>query len=131
MVEMNARTQSGNGFTLIELLVAMTIIALLLSIVTPRYFHSVSKAEETVLKQDLSLMREALDKYHADTGKYPDTLEDLISKKYFRKIPVDPITQSSTTWILIPPSSTEKGAIFDIKSGAPGNAKDGTAYADW
>lgn len=128
---MATRVQHRAGFTLIELLVAMTIIALLLSIVTPRYFHSVSKAEETVLKQDLFLIRESLDKYHADTGKYPDTLEDLISKKYFRKIPVDPITQSSTTWILIPPSSTEKGAIFDVKSGAPGNGKDGTAYADW
>jgi general secretion pathway protein G len=131
MVEMTGRLETENGFTLIELLVAMTIIALLLSIVSPRYFHNVTKAEETVLKQDLALMREALDKFHADTGKYPDTLEDLISKKYFRKIPVDPITQSSTTWILIPPASTEKGAIFDIKSGAPGNAKDGTAYADW
>jgi general secretion pathway protein G len=128
---MTGRLQPEEGFTLIELLVAMTIIALLLSIVSPRYFHNVTKAEEAVLKQDLSLMREALDKFHADTGKYPDTLEELISRRYFRKIPVDPITQSSTTWILIPPTGTEKGAIFDIKSGAPGNAKDGAAYADW
>ena len=109
----------------------MTIIALLLSIASPRYFHSVSKAEEAVLRQDLSLLRETLDKFHADTGKYPDTLEELVSKNYFRKIPVDPITQSNLTWILIPPVSTEKGAIFDIKSGAPGNSKDGTPYADW
>lgn len=109
----------------------MAIVALLLSIVTPRYFSNVSKAEEAVLKQDLALMREALDKYHADTGRYPDTLDDLVSKKYFRKIPVDPITQSSATWILIPPDSSEKGAIYDIKSGAPGNGKDGTTYADW
>ena len=128
---MTTRLQSRNGFTLIELLVVMTIIALLLSIVSPRYFHSVNKAEEAVLKQDLSLMREALDKYHADTGNYPNALEYLVTGKYFRKIPVDPITQSSSTWILIPPSSDEKGAIFDIKSGAPGNGKDGTAYADW
>lgn len=124
-------TQRKKGFTLIELLVAMTIVALLLSIVVPRYFHSVTKAEETVLKQDLALMREALDKYHADTGSYPDTLDDLINKKYLRKIPVDPVTQSVATWILIPPSNTEKGAIFDIKSGAPGNARDGTAYSEW
>lgn len=124
-------TQRKKGFTLIELLVAMTIVALLLSIVVPRYFHSVTKAEETVLKQDLTLMREALDKYHADTGSYPDTLDDLVNKKYLRKIPVDPVTQSVATWILIPPSNTEKGAIFDIKSGAPGNARDGTAYGDW
>jgi general secretion pathway protein G len=128
---MTTRTQSSKGFTLIELLVAMTIIALLLSIVVPRYFNSVSKAEEAVLKEDLSLMREALDKYHADTGVYPDTLDDLISKKYLRKIPVDPITQSATTWILIPPANTEKGAVYDIKSGAPGIARDGTAYGDW
>ncbi len=121
----------GNGFTLIELLVAMTIIALLLSIVAPRYFNSVGKAEEAVLKQDLTQMREALDKYHADTGRYPDTLDDLVSKQYFRKIPVDPITQSSTSWVLIPPASTEKGAIYDIKSGAPGNGRDGTPYAEW
>lgn len=128
---MNYAIHHKNGFTLIELLVAMTIIALLLSIVAPRYFNSVSKAEEAVLKQDLALMRDALDKYHADTGQYPGKLEDLISKKYLRKLPVDPITQSSTSWILIPPSSAEKGAIYDIKSGAPGSAKDGSSYAEW
>lgn len=128
---MMVRMQHRNGFTLIELLVTMTIIALLLSIVTPRFFHSVTKAEEAVLKQDLALMRESLDKYHADTGAYPDTLDDLVSRKYLRKLPVDPITQSSTTWILIPTSGTEKGAIYDIRSGAPGNARDGSAYADW
>jgi len=109
----------------------MTIIALLLSIVAPRYFHSVSKAQEAVLKEDLYLMRDQLDKYHADTGVYPDTLDELVNKKYLRKIPVDPITQSATTWILIPPSGGEKGAIYDIKSGAPGVARDGTAYGDW
>ena len=131
MVTMSAPIQYRKGFTLIELLVTLSIIALLLSIVTPRYFHNVSKAEETVLKQDLSLMREALDKYHADTGNYPEVLEDLVTKKYLRKIPVDPIAGSSATWIVIPPSNAEKGAIFDIKSGATGNGKDGTAYADW
>lgn len=131
MVGMTNKTRRGKGFTLIELLVAMTIVALLLSIVVPRYFHSVAKAEEAVLKQDLALMREALDKYHADTGSYPDTLDDLINKKYLRKIPVDPVTQSSATWILIRPSNTEKGAIFDIKSGASGKARDGTSYGDW
>jgi general secretion pathway protein G len=128
---MTTSTQGSRGFTLIELLVAMTIIALLLSIVVPRYFHSVSKAEEAVLKDDLHLMRDALDKYHADTGSYPDTLDDLANKKYLRKIPVDPVTQSDTTWILIPPTSGEKGAIYDIRSGAQGNARDGSAYSDW
>ena len=128
---MTNRKWHRNGFTLIELLVVMVIISLLLSIVTPRYFHSITKAEEAVLKEDLTLMRDALDKYHADNGSYPDTLDDLITRKYLRKIPVDPVTKSPSTWILIPPASTEKGAIFDIKSGASGNSIDGTPYADW
>ncbi len=128
---MAAYTQNDKGFTLIELLVAMTIIALLLSIVVPRYFHSVTKAEEAVLKEDLHLIRDALDKYHADTGAYPGALDDLVSKRYLRKIPVDPVTQSANTWILIPPSNGEKGALFDIKSGASGNASDGSAYSSW
>ena len=128
---MARRMQRRNGFTLIELLVAMAIVALLLSIVVPRYFHNITKAEETVLKEDLALMREALDKYHADNGKYPDALDDLITKKYLRKIPDDPVTQSSATWILIPPTGGEKGAVFDIKSGAPGNGRDGKPYGDW
>ena len=119
------------GFTLIELLVAMVIIALLMSIAVPRYFHSVSKAEETSLKADLSVMREALDKYYADNGRYPDSLDDLVTRKYLRNVPVDPITQSDTTWQLIPPDGGRKGAVFDVKSGAPGTAADGTSYADW
>lgn len=128
---MNYQARHKNGFTLIELLVAMTIIALLLSIVAPRYFNSVSKAEEAVLKQDLSLMRSALDKYRADTGKYPDTLDDLVNKKYLRKLPIDPITQRADTWILTPPATGEQGAVFDIRSGAQGKARDGTLYGDW
>jgi general secretion pathway protein G len=109
----------------------MTIIALLIAIVTPRYFHSISKAEENVLKEDLMLMREALNKYRADTGKYPDALDDLVSKKYLRKVPVDPITQSGSSWKLVPPDNGERGGVFDVKSGASGNAQDGTAYSDW
>lgn len=124
-------TSLPRGFTLIELLVTMTIIALLLSIVTPRYFHSITKAEETVLKENLTLLREVLDKYHADTGKYPGTLDELVSKKYLRKIPYDPVAQSTANWILITSTTTERGGIFDIKSGAQGNASDGTAYGDW
>ena len=125
------QNRKRSGFTLIELLVTMTIISLLLSIVAPRYFHSVTKAEESVLKEDLTLMRETLDKFHADTGSYPNTLDELITRNYLRKIPVDPVTKSASTWILIPPASTEKGAIFDIKSGAPGTSNDGTLYTDW
>ncbi len=120
-----------NGFTLIELLVSMAIIALLMSIAVPRYFHSVTNAQETALKADLSQMREALDKYYADNGKYPDSLDDLVTRKYLRKVPIDPITQSDTTWRAVPPERSEKGAVFDVKSGAQGTGADGTAYADW
>lgn len=119
------------GFTLIELLVVMTIIALLLTLAVPRYFHSVEKSKETVLRDNLSIVRESLDKYYADLGKYPDTLDDLVTKKYLRSVPRDPVTESSTTWVIVAPTDSNKGAIYDIKSGAPGKARDGSLYAEW
>jgi general secretion pathway protein G len=119
------------GFTLVELMVVMAIIAMLLAIAAPRYFHGVDKSREAVLRENLSLTRQALDKYFSDNGKYPDALEDLVSKKYLRSLPLDPVTDSSATWIIIPPDAAVKGAVFDIKSGAPGIGRDGSAYKDW
>jgi general secretion pathway protein G len=119
------------GFTLIELLVVMAIIAVLLTIALPRYFHSIDKAKEAVLKEDLAQMRIAIDQYHADRGKYPDRLEDLVDKKYLRSIPPDPITESTSTWVAIPPSDPALGQVYDIKSGALGSAMDGRQYSDW
>ena len=119
------------GFTLIELLVVMTIIALLLTLAVPRYFHSVEKSKETVLRDNLSIVRESLDKYYADLGKYPDALDDLVTKKYLRSVPRDPVTETSTTWVIVAPTDSNKGAIYDIKSGAPGKARDGSLYAEW
>ncbi len=126
MIEHNKR-----GFTLIELLVVMAIIGTLLTIAVPRYFHSVDKSKEAVLHQNLTLTRQALDKYFSDNGKYPDSLQDLVSKKYLRSIPFDPIIENSNSWLIIAPDSVEKGGVFDIKSGAPGKALDGTEYKDW
>jgi general secretion pathway protein G len=123
--------QGRSGFTLIELLVVMAIIATLLSIAVPRYFHSVERSKEAVLKQDLATMRDALDKYYGDTGKYPDALDDLVAKKYLRSIPVDPITDSATTWVVVPPEDAGKGAVYDVRSGAEGTASDGSAYGSW
>jgi len=120
-----------NGFTLVELLVVMAIIATLLTIAVPRYFNSVEKSKETVLRQNLSLTRGALDKYFGDNGRYPDTLDELVGKRYLRSLPSDPITGDSTTWLIVPPDSPEKGGVFDIRSGAPGNARDGSVYKDW
>ena len=125
------RKLNNKGFTLIELLAVMVIIALLLTIAVPKYFGSVDRSRESILRQDLATMREALDKYYGDTGQYPDALEDLTKKKYLRGIPRDPMTDSDTTWVIIAPSNDAKGAVYDVKSGAAGNGADGTAYADW
>ena len=127
-----ARTaQPAAGFTLIELLVVMAIIATLLTLALPRYFGSVDRSKEAVLKQDLAVMRDTIDKYYADTGRYPDSLDDLVSKKYLRNIPVDPLTESAGTWAVLAPPDPKKGLVYDVKSGAPGTASDGTSYGDW
>lgn len=124
-------TRVTRGFTLIELLVVLSIIALLISIAAPRYFNSVDKSKEAVLKQDLFTMRDAIDKYYGDTGKYPNSIDDLVSKKYLRKLPTDPITESASTWVVVPPDNAEKGGVYDLHSGATGNGRDGTPYSSW
>ncbi len=121
----------NNGFTLIELLVVMAIIATLLSIAVPRYFHSLEKSKEAVLKEDLNIMRDAIDKFYGDNGKYPDALDDLVSKKYLRAIPPDPITDSATSWVVTPPEDALSGSVYDIHSGATGNGRDGQPYIAW
>lgn len=127
----NANVIVKRGFTLVELLVVITIIALLLTIAVPRYFGGVDRAKEAVLQEDLATMRDALDKFYADTGKYPETLDDLVKRRYVRKIPVDPITDSSETWVVIPPEDPLKGGVYDVKSGAPGTGRDGKPYSEW
>lgn len=119
------------GFTLIELLVVMAIIATLLTLVAPRYFHSVEKSKEAVLRENLGTLRDLLDKHYADTGNYPENLQVLVARKYLRSIPVDPVAGSAETWILVPPENPEKGGVYDVRSGAPGKARDGTLYSEW
>ena len=123
--------QPERGFTLIELLVVFSIIALLMGIAAPKYFASLERSRESVLRYDLSVMRESIDKFHGDTGAYPDSLKDLVDKKYLRNIPQDPITKSHESWILVAPTDGAQGAVFDVKSGAQGQASDGTLFADW
>ncbi|MFN7085522.1 MAG: type II secretion system protein [Burkholderiales bacterium] len=120
-----------DGFTLIELLVVLAIIALLLMLAVPRYFSSVDRAKEAVLKENLYQMRDAIGKYYADKGRYPASIETLAAERYLRKVPMDPITGSASTWIALPPEDTQKGGVYDVKSGAPGKALDGSAYAEW
>jgi general secretion pathway protein G len=119
------------GFTLIELLVVLAIIATLLMLAVPRYFSSIDKSKEAVLKENLYQMRHAIGKYYADKGKYPDSIEALANQKYLRRVPLDPITESDITWVVVPPEDLEKGGVYDVRSGAQGKALDGTAYGDW
>jgi len=119
------------GFTLIELLVVMAIIATLLSLVVPRYYGGVKRAEEATLKQNLSLVRDAIDKHYADTGRYPETLEELVTKRYLRSVPLDPVTGASDSWTFIAPPAPEPGRIYDIKSGSAATALDGSAFNTW
>jgi general secretion pathway protein G len=126
------RTRRRRGFTLIELMVVMSIIALLLSIALPRYIHAVDRAREATLKQSLAVMRDAIDKFYADQGRYPNDATELERLRYLRAVPVDPMTDSNTTWVVSPPPNRSvAGNVYDIHSGAAGKAADGTAYAQW
>ncbi len=119
------------GFTLIELLVVLAIVALLLTLAVPRYLPRIDGARETILLDNLRNTREVIDQYYSDTGRYPDSLDQLVEKKYLRNVPVDPITESSATWVVVPPDDGTKGAVYSIKSGAPGNDRSGKPYLDW
>lgn len=119
------------GFTLIELLVVLGIVALLLTLAVPRYFPSVDAAKEAMLADNLRTVRETLDKFYGDTGRYPDSLDELVEKKYLRALPRDPITDSTSTWVLVAPEQGIRGSVGSIKSGAPGSGRNGKAYAEW
>jgi len=124
------------GFTLIELLIVVSLIVVLATIGLATYHNSVQRGREAVLKEDLFRMRDAIDQHYADKGKYPASLEDLVAAGYLRTIPVDPITQSATTWQTVeaepdPGKPTAEPGIFNVKSGAEGQALDGSAFSDW
>jgi general secretion pathway protein G len=134
-----ARAQKG--FTLIELMVVVAIIGILVSIAVPTYKNIIERAKETVLRQNLASLRDVIDQYYADKGKYPDSLDALVSDGYFRHLPVDPMTgkadwktvpyTGSDTGQLEPTEGEESGGIFDVHSSSDGTALDGTKYSDW
>ncbi|HSE41825.1 MAG TPA: prepilin-type N-terminal cleavage/methylation domain-containing protein [Acidobacteriota bacterium] len=139
MVEKNLKQTGRNcesGYTLIELLIVLAIVSLLVSIVLPQYRYAQTKAREAVLRENLQRMREVIDQYYQDKGKYPESLETLVTEGYFRRMPIDPVTGSDQTWQIIyddpgtNPDPTITLGIQDVKSGAQGVTLDGTPYAD-
>jgi general secretion pathway protein G len=119
------------GFSLIEVMVSLAIVATILSLAAPRYFTAVDKAKESVLRENLYVLRDSIDKFHSDQGKYPSKLDDLVQWKYLRSVPLDPFTESSNSWVPIPPDDASAGAIMDVRSSAPNQARDGTWFKDW
>lgn len=119
------------GFTLVELLVVLAIMATLLTIVAPRYFDSVERAKEAALKTDLRILREAIDKHRADTGRLPESLDALVQARYLRAVPIDPVTDRADSWVVVASPDAQLQGVHDVRSGAPGTARDGTAFASW
>ena len=132
---MGSRSVSGKrqrrGFTLIELLVVMSIIGVLLTIAVPRYFRTVQRSKETVLRKDLSVVRESIDQYYGDLGQYPEALASLVEKHYIRNVPIDPFTKSAETWLLVASEDPDHPGLRDIHSGSPDSGSDGSPFVSW
>jgi general secretion pathway protein G len=126
-----ATWKCSKGFTLIELMVVLVVLAVLASIVVPRYLDRVDDARETVLRQNLVGLRLSIDQFYRDKARYPNALGELVSERYIRDVPVDPVSQRTDTWVIVPPKNGSNKSVFDVKSGAIGTAKDGSAYANW
>lgn len=123
------RRHSERGFTLIEMVVVLTLIGLLISIAAPRYFHVVDHGRESVQRQNLAVVRDAIDKYLGDLGRYPDSLDDLVAHKYLRAVPVDPLS-GKPDWVVVAPPDPSQGAVFDITpAGASAEAAASAASA--
>ena len=121
------------GFTLIELLVVLSIMGLLTALVAPRYFGALERGKEQALATSLGVMREAIDRYVADKGRYPDSLDELARSRYIRAVPEDPVTGKRDSWqVPAPPADGHlAGGMADVRSGALGLARDGTRLGDW
>jgi general secretion pathway protein G len=121
----------SRGFTLIELLAVLAIVAVLLTLAMPRHVDRIDMAKEVVLRDNLRSTREVIDQFYGDRGRYPDSLQELVDKRYLRAVPTDPLTESDSTWqaINVPPGY--KGQVYDIRSGAPGLGRNGVPYGQW
>lgn len=128
------RVAGTRGFTLLELLIVITLIGIIAALAVPQFKNTPLKAKEAVLKEDLYILRDVIDQYYTDKGKYPGTLQDLVEAGYLRKVPEDPLTGSADTWQIetVPAEEGEEaGGVYDVHSSAPGTALDGSSYAEW
>jgi general secretion pathway protein G len=121
----------NRGFTLIELLVVLGIVALLLTLAVPRFFPSVDKTKETILAENLRTTRAVIDQFYADTGRYPESLEQMVEKKYLPRVPFDPVADSDAAWVIVPPEDPGRGNVYDLHSGAEGKGRNGKPYSEW
>jgi general secretion pathway protein G len=125
------------GFTLIELMIVISIMIILISVALPAYNQSIHRARESVLRQNLFTLRSVISQYTLDKQKAPQSLDDLVQAGYLKQIPVDPMTASSSTWVVEQEDTTlmsvdqQEGGIDDVHSGSEATASDGTAYSSW
>ncbi len=124
------RVKRNIGYTLIELMIVLTIIGILVSIAQPNFQKAVIRARETSLRRTLFVLRDMIDQYYADHGKYPDSLETLVEEHYIRSVPKDPFTRSNKTWVIVPPEG-EEGQVYDVHSGSDLVGLDGVPYNEW
>ncbi|MCK6432459.1 MAG: prepilin-type N-terminal cleavage/methylation domain-containing protein [Burkholderiaceae bacterium] len=117
------------GYTIIELLVVLAAIALLLSVAAPRYVRHLDTAREVALKRNLQVLRDSIDRFHADHERYPSGLGELVQRRYIRALPEDPLTSRHDTWVVVPASGN--AGIYDVRSGATGRASDGSEFGAW
>ena len=144
---MNRRIMGQRGMSLLELIIVMAIIGILAAVAVPLLKNAPRRAQEATMKQNLRVMRDAIDQHYADKGHYPPSLQALVEEEYLRSIPLDPITRSNDTWVEVfaefpglsdedPWAETDLSpfgdpGIDDVHSGSEENALDGGAYADW
>jgi len=125
-----AKSCAKRGFTLIELLVVLAALGLLLSLAAPRYTEQLDRGRDNVLRHNLAGLRDAINKFYADRARYPHNLHELVAERYLRQLPLDPVTDRSDSWLVVPPTPGQTG-VSDVRSGAPGTALDGTLYSTW